>query len=160
MEKKKVKYNFKGANDSECESDSEPSDDNLDQDEIMKLIPKKFGKAKYLKGLLEKKKIVVVEEKKEIKKKPKATLMPCMISSKKEREKLQKTNEQPLKKQYVSKSVVAVLRKGGKFRDVGTQITYNGDGRNLLLMEQDILATTGCRWSKIIYSGYKGVRPL
>lgn len=157
-DKKKVKYNSR--DDSDAQSDSEPSDDNLDQDEIMKLIPKKWGKAKYLKGLLEKKKVVQVEEKKEIKKKPKATLMPCMIQIKKERDRDKSLkSEQPTKKQYVQKTIVTVLRKGGKQRDVGTQIPYVSDGRNLSLMEQDILATTGCRWSKIIYPGYKGVRP-
>jgi hypothetical protein len=101
MDKKKVKYNTKEGDNSEAESDSEPSDDNLDQNEIMKLIPKKFGKAKYLKGLMEKKKTVVIEEKKEVKKKPKATLMPCMSSSKKEREKQAMIKDQPTKKPYV-----------------------------------------------------------
>jgi hypothetical protein len=28
---------------------------------------------------------------------------------------------------------------------------------NLALMELDILKHTGCKWSKIIYPGYKGV---
>ena len=26
-------------------------------------------------------------------------------------------------------------------------------------MEQDILATTGCKWSKILFPGFRGVRP-
>lgn len=121
----------------------------------MKLIPKKFGKAKYLKGIIERKKTVVVEEKKEVKKKPKATLMPCM-SNKKDKE---KKIETPVKKPYVQKTIVTVLRKGGHIRDVGTQIPYTGDGKNLSLMELDILAHTGCRWSKIIFPGYRGVRP-
>lgn len=119
IDKKKVKY--RNSDDSDCASDSEPSDDNLDQAEIMKLIPKKLGKAKYLKGLLEKKKPVPqTEEKKEVKKKPKATLMPCMVSSKKEREKQKLSEQPPKKKEFVQRSVVAVMKKGGKYRDVGT----------------------------------------
>jgi hypothetical protein len=39
---------------------------------------------------------------------------------------------------------------------VGTHIRYLGDGRNLSLMEMDILRTTGCKWSKIIFQGFKG----
>lgn len=160
MDKKKVKYNLKDAEDTDAQSDSEPSDDNLDENDIMKLLPKKFGKAKYLKGVMEKKKPVIVEEKKEVKKKPKATLMPCMSSSKKEREKQAAIKESSNKKQpYVQKTIVTLLRKGGTHRDVGTQIPYNSDGKNLSLMELDILQTTGCKWSKIIYPGFKGVRP-
>lgn len=56
----------------------------------------------------------------------------------------------------MNKSVVSTLKKGGKQRDVGTQIRYNGDGYNLSLMELDIMKYTGCKWSKIIYPGYKG----
>ena len=33
---------------------------------------------------------------------------------------------------------------------------YAGDGQNLALMELDILHHTGCKWSKIIYPGFKG----
>lgn len=53
-------------------SDSEPSEDNLDEDQICKLIPKKFGKRKYLKGLEETKKKVKEPktEKKKVIKKP------------------------------------------------------------------------------------------
>jgi preprotein translocase subunit SecD len=54
-EKRKINYNIKG-DESDGASDSQPSDDNLDQDEILKLIPKKFGKSKYLRGEEEKKK--------------------------------------------------------------------------------------------------------
>lgn len=36
---------------SDALSDSEPSDDNLDEDQILKLIPKKLKQRKYLKGL-------------------------------------------------------------------------------------------------------------
>ena len=54
--KRKVNYNIKDNDGTDGESDSEPSEDNLDADEILKLIPKKFGKKKYLKGLEEKKK--------------------------------------------------------------------------------------------------------
>jgi hypothetical protein len=85
-DKKKVKYNSKETDESEAESDSEPSDDNLDQDQIMKLIPKKFGKQKYLKGLLEKKKVASKEEEKPVIKRPKTELMPCMSASKKKRD--------------------------------------------------------------------------
>ena len=50
------KMNFKvkdSADDEESDaiSDSEPSEDNLDDDQIMKLIPKKYGKQKYIKGI-------------------------------------------------------------------------------------------------------------
>jgi hypothetical protein len=65
------------------ESDSGPSDDNLDNDEIMQLIPKKYQKCKYLRGVAEKKKKpVAAEPEKKVAKKPKATLMPCMVKAK------------------------------------------------------------------------------
>lgn len=82
--KKKVNYNIVDKEDqaSDEASDSEPSADNLDQDSILKLIPKKFGKNKYLKGVEQTKKKVVKEAKKE---KPKMVLMPCN-SIKKEKE--------------------------------------------------------------------------
>tara|TARA_B110001450_G_C17655538_1_gene495066 strand:+ start:1627 stop:1824 length:198 start_codon:yes stop_codon:yes gene_type:complete len=64
------------------ESDSGPSDDNLDNDEIMQLIPKKYQKCKYLRGVAEKKKKPVAEPEKKVAKKPKATLMPCMVKAK------------------------------------------------------------------------------
>lgn len=117
--KKKVKYNTcKDSDESDGVSDSEPSDDNLDSEQLMKLVPKKFGKSKYLKGVIEKKKVVVEEKK--APKRPKATLMPCMSSSKKEREnKLKKENESA-KKPHINRSVTAVLKRGGKARDVGT----------------------------------------
>jgi hypothetical protein len=53
----------------------------------MKLIPKKLGKKKYIKGLEEKKKKPVPppEKKEVVKKKPKTELMPCM-SQKKDKE--------------------------------------------------------------------------
>jgi hypothetical protein len=54
------------------------------------------------------------------------------------------------------KPVTFTLKNGGKQRDVGTHIRYQGDGKNLSLMEMDIIRTTGCRWSKIIYPGFKG----
>jgi hypothetical protein len=31
-----------------------------------------------------------------------------------------------------------------------------GDGKNLSLMEIDILRHTGCKWSRIIFPGFKG----
>jgi len=86
--KKKAKYDEPENDDSgsDAQSDSEPSEDNLEDDAIMKLIPKKLGKKKFIKGLEEKKKKPVPPpEKKEVKKKPKTELMPCM-SQKKEKE--------------------------------------------------------------------------
>lgn len=53
-EKKKINYKIK--DDSDGDSDSGPSDDNLDSDEILKLIPKKYGNKKYLRGIEETKK--------------------------------------------------------------------------------------------------------
>jgi hypothetical protein len=86
--KKKINYNIQDKNDdddeSDAQSDSEPSEDNLDADQILKLIPKKCGKKKYLKGIEEKKK--KAEKPKKVPKKPKTTLMPCM-SQKKDKEK-------------------------------------------------------------------------
>ena len=75
----KVNYNLKDNDGSDGESDSEPSEDNLDSDQILKLIPKKFGKKKYLKGLDEKKKKPApVQTEVKVPKKPKTMLMPCM----------------------------------------------------------------------------------
>ena len=69
-------------------SDSEPSDDNLEQEQIMKLIPKKWGKRKYLRGIEEKKKAPSLppQPEKKLVKKPKATMMPCHSASRKVRE--------------------------------------------------------------------------
>ena len=51
-------------------------------------------------------------------------------------------------------------KNGVSVRDVATQIKYNGDGMSLSLMEIDILNTTGCKWSKTLYPGFKGyVKP-
>ena len=80
-EKRKVNYIIK--DDSDGDSDSGPSDDNLDVDEILKLIPKKYGNRRYLKGIEEKKKKVPKTEQKP--KKPPTVLMPCM-GQKKENE--------------------------------------------------------------------------
>jgi hypothetical protein len=54
----------------------------LDVDEILKLIPKKYGNRKYLRGIdvKEKKKKVVKTEQKP--KKPQTVLMPCMSMKK------------------------------------------------------------------------------
>ena len=41
-------------------------------------------------------------------------------------------------------------------RDMATHIQYKGDSQNLSFMESDILKATGCVWSRIIYSGFKG----
>jgi len=47
------------------------------------LIPKKYQKCKYLRGVAEKKKKpVAVEPEKKVAKKPKANLMPCMVKAK------------------------------------------------------------------------------
>lgn len=50
------------------------------------------------------------------------------------------------------------MRNGLQVRDVATHIKYIGNGTNLSLMEIDILNHTGCRWSKVIYPGYKGAK--
>lgn len=86
-EKRKINYNLKDTgDDSNSASDSQPSDDNLDQDEMLKLIPKKYGKGKYLKGVIEEKKKKKAPPQTEVKpKKPKIVLMPCM-SNKKDKE--------------------------------------------------------------------------
>lgn len=123
----------------------------------MKLIPKKCGKKKYLKGLEEKKKKAVQTEVK-VPKKPKTMLMPCM-SQKKDKEVVSTRNasESAVKKQLNTFKYISFrLRNGGKQRDVGTQIKYKGDGNNLSLMEMDILRHTGCQWSLILYPGFKG----
>lgn len=82
--KRKVNYNIK-EDGSDGESDSEPSEDNLDADQILKLIPKKLGKKKYLKGVEEKKKKAILQTEVKVPKKPKTMLMPCM-SQKKDKE--------------------------------------------------------------------------
>ncbi len=43
---KKISYKNQDSDESDALSDSEPSEDNLDDDQIMKLIPKKYGKTK------------------------------------------------------------------------------------------------------------------
>ena len=174
QKKKKVNYNVQHISDgeSDMESDSGPSDDNLDQDQILKLIPKKFGKLKYIRGLEEtkkkKKKKVDDSEQKSKKKAPSAALMPCMSAKKEQLRKMEEINasqkkterENSTAKKIVReahKLIVTYLRNGGKQRDVGTQIVYsNKDGQSLSLMELDILRHTGCKWSKIIFPGYKG----
>ena len=62
---------------------NEPSEDNLEEDKICRLIPDKRGKKRFLKGLNEKKKKKQETEKKP-EEKPKATLMPCMSHKKNE----------------------------------------------------------------------------
>ena len=162
-----MNFKIKDANDddeSDAISDSEPSEDNLDDDQILKLIPKKYGKQKFIKGIEIQKKKVVPPPVEKVPKKPKAQLMPCM-SSKKDKTS-RNPSEGPVKKTVVVninifKQVVTKLRNGGKQRDVGTQIRYLGDGKNLSLMELDILRHTGYKWSKIIYPGFKGnVKPF
>lgn len=76
---KKVNYNLKESKDeSDGASDSEPSEDNLEDEQIMKLIPKKFGKKKFIKGVEEKKQKKPVQTEVKAPKRPKAQLMPCM----------------------------------------------------------------------------------
>ena len=54
---------------------------------LIKLIPKKLSKPKYLKSYNPKKSVSAsADEKRPKSKKPKATLMPCMISVKKVKE--------------------------------------------------------------------------
>lgn len=56
-EAKRAKYNLRDrADESDAQSDSEPSEDNLEEDQICKLIPRKWGKKRFLKGVDEKKK--------------------------------------------------------------------------------------------------------
>lgn len=92
------------------------------------------------------------EEKKPIKKQQ-ITTMPCMSAGKKEREKAPKNEsaKKPVFKAHTEK-------KKPRTKEVGTQILYKGDGRNLSLMELDILQNTGCKWSRIIYPGFRGHR--
>lgn len=63
-----------------------------------------------------------------------------MSAQKKERDN-KKAREDSEKKRGVSitKSVIANTKIRGRFRDFGTQIRYKGDGKNLSLMEIDIL---------------------
>lgn len=87
--------------------------------------------------------------------------MPCMVQAKANRDASKATARnasESATKKPVQKLITTVLKKGGKYRDVGTQIKYVSDGTNLSLMELDILKHTGCRWSKIIFPGYKGSR--
>lgn len=143
---------------------------------MCKLIPKKFGKRKYLKGLEETKKKLKEPktEKKKVDKKPKAELMPCLQSKKKELDEQRKQEKEAAEKAAnlasekknikkvlsISKPVLHTKKNGTNVRDVATQMKYYGDGTGLSLMEIDILNHTGCKWSKILYPGYKGyVKP-
>lgn len=167
--KRKAKYNLRDkADESDAQSDSEPSEDNLEEDQICKLIPKKWGKKRFLKGIDEKKKKIKIETDKKTEKKPKTMLMPCMSHKKndpkKDEENKKRDNSESVTKKIrvinnsVSKTVPSRFRNGVFIRDIATQIKYKGDGKNLSLMELDILNTTGCKWSRIIYPGYKGPR--
>lgn len=143
---------------------------------MLKLIPKKFGKRKYLKGIEETKKKLKEPktEKKKVDKKPKAELMPCLQSKKKELDEQRKQEKEAAEKAAnaasekkhvkkvlsISKPVLHTKKNGTSVRDVATQMKYYGDGTGLSLMEIDILNHTGCRWSKILYPGFKGyVKP-
>jgi hypothetical protein len=72
-QKKRINFQVRDLDEEESNgSDSEPSDGNLEDDQLMQLIPKKLGKFKFLRGVEEeKKKPVPPQEKKEDKKKPK-----------------------------------------------------------------------------------------
>jgi hypothetical protein len=49
--KKKLNYSTNdNSDDSDALSDSEPSEDNFEEELILKLIPKKYGKKKYITG--------------------------------------------------------------------------------------------------------------
>lgn len=167
---KKLNYNVRDkSEESDAASDSEPSEDNLDEGEMMKIIPKKFGKKKFLKGVDEKKKKPAppAEPKKKVEKKPKTELMPCLQSKRKEldekkreakeKEEAAAAKQAAIKKvASISKPVLHTKRNGVHVRDVATQIKYIGDGTQLSLMEIDIMNHTGCRWSRVIYPGFKG----
>ena len=58
----------------------------------------------------------------------------------------------------ISKTIASRFRNGVYVRDIATQIKYKGDGKNLSLMELDILCTTGAKWSRILWPNYKGPR--
>ena len=131
--KKRLNYNARDKNEeSDALSDSEPSEDNLDEDAMMKIIPKKLGKKKYLKGLEEKKKKLAPPPEKKKDKKPKTELMPCLQSKRKEieekrrearenEEKLALAKQATLKKApSISKPVLHTTRKGIAVRDVAT----------------------------------------
>ena len=100
--KKKAKYNLRDrADSSDAESDSEPSEDNFDEDQICKLIPKKWNKKRYLKGIDEKKKKPKPQTPKKVEKKPKIMLMPCMSHKKNDdatKEKKRDNSESVVKK--------------------------------------------------------------
>lgn len=94
--------------------------------------------------------------------------MPCMSMKKEKDEKAKnEKNNSTAKKivkpeiQNIFKQIVTKVKNGGKIREVGTQIRYLGDGKTLSLMELDILRHTGCKWSKIIFPGFKGnIKPF
>lgn len=100
--KKKAKYYLRDrADSSDAQSDSEPSEDNLEEDQIGKLIPKKWNKKRYLKGIDEKKKKPKPETPKKVEKKLKTMLMPCMSHKKnddKDKEKKRENSESVVKK--------------------------------------------------------------
>ena len=112
-------------------SDSEPSGDNLDDDEILKLIPKKLNKKKYLKGLEEKEKTVKKPKKKKDDK-PKTELMPCLqskakeLAAKRKEEKEAEKDPKPVTKATVkraitiSKPLLHTKKNGLSVRDVAT----------------------------------------
>ena len=89
--------------------------------------------------------------------------MPCLSQKKEKLEKEKKDAKEALEKSTAKKVVPSISktsaikqRSGIMVRDVGTQIHYQGDGKNLSLMEIDIINHTGCKWSKIIYPGFRG----
>jgi hypothetical protein len=88
----------------------------------LKLIPKKLGKKKYLKGIEEKKKKKEPVTEAKVPKKPKTMLMPCMSQKKdKEVKSTRNASESAVKKQLNTFKFISYrLRNGGKQRDVGT----------------------------------------
>ena len=80
------------------------------------------------------------------------------MSQKKDKEKSQRNaSESAVKaKPAAPKLFTFKMRDNGARRDVGIQMRLAQDGKNLSLMEVDILRSTGCKWSKILYPGFKG----
>jgi hypothetical protein len=142
-------------------SDSEPSEGNLEEEQLVELIPKKLAKHRFIKGVEEEKKKPEPPKEPEKKipvKKSKTTMQACMTSQKEKREKSvgQGTAKKVQQRETMFRQIVTKVKAGGRHRDVGTQIRYLGDGKTLSLMEIDILRHTGCKWSRIIFPGFKG----
>lgn len=94
--------------------------------------------------------------------------MPCLSQQKpkeKPEEKAKRDASQGTAKKVfippsISRTAFSRRANGVCLRDIGTQVRCQGDGRNLSLMELDILSNTGAKWSRVLFSGYKGyVKP-